>query len=47
MSAKVVWYRNAWWVRTHYAGTKKKERKIGATHADKHRAERIAEKINA
>jgi len=46
MSAKVIWYRDAWWVRTHFAGTKKREKKIGPTKADKRRAEKIAEKIN-
>ena len=47
MSAKVVWYREAWWIRTHFAGTKKREKKIGPTAVDKRRAERIAEQINA
>lgn len=46
MSAKVVWYRAAWWVRTHYHG-RKRDRRIGATKADKRRAEKIAEQINA
>ena len=46
MSAKVVWYREAWWVRTHYLG-KKRDRRIGNTKADKRRAEKIAELINA
>ena len=46
MSAKVVWYRGAWWVRTHYHG-RKRDRRIGATKADKRRAEKIAEQINA
>jgi len=46
VSAKVVWYRAAWWVRTHYHG-KKRDRRIGATAADKRRAEKIAEQINA
>ena len=47
MSSKVVWYRGSWWVRTHWAGTKKKERKIGPTKADRREAERIARQINA
>ena len=46
MSAKVVWYREAWWVRTHYHG-KKRDRRIGTSKADKRRAEKIAEQINA
>ena len=46
MGAKVVCYREAWWVRTHFAGTKKKEKKVGPTKADKRRAEKIAKKIN-
>ena len=46
MAAKVVWYRDAWWVRTHAQG-KKRDRKIGPTKADKRRAEKIAEKVNA
>jgi hypothetical protein len=47
MSAKVVWYRGSWWVRTHWAGTKKKERKIGPTKADRRAADGIARQINA
>ncbi len=46
MAAKVIWYREAWWVRTRW-NNKKKERKIGSTKADKRRAEKIAEQINA
>jgi integrase len=46
MAAKVVWYRNAWWVRTHAQG-KKRDRKIGPSKADKRQAGKIAEKINA
>jgi hypothetical protein len=46
MAAKVVWYRDAWWVRTHAQG-KKRDRKIGPTKADKRKAEKIAEKVNA
>ena len=47
MSAKVVWYRGSWWVRTHWAATKKKERKIGPTKADRREADQIARQINA
>jgi len=46
MAAKVVWYRDSWWVRTHDRG-KKRDRRVGSTKADKRAAERIAEKINA
>ena len=46
MSAKVVWYREGWWVRTHDRG-KKHDRRVGPTKADKRAAERIAERINA
>ncbi len=46
MAAKVVWYRNAWWVRTH-AGRKKHDRKVGPTKAHKREAGEIARKINA
>ena len=45
MAAKVVWYREAWWVRTHAKG-KKHDRKIGPRKADKRQAEEIARKIN-
>jgi integrase len=50
MAAKVVWYREAWWVRTRWtAGAKanKKDRRVGTTKADKRLAEEIAKKINA
>ena len=47
MASKVVWYREAWWVRTRWAGSKKKDRRIGATKAHKRQAEEIAKKINA
>jgi integrase len=46
MASKVIWYREAWWVRTRWAGTKKRERRIGPTKADKRAAEEIAKKIN-
>ncbi len=46
MAAKVVWYRNSWWVRTHAAG-KKHDRKVGPTKAHKREAGEIARKINA
>ena len=46
MAAKIKWDRGAWWVFTHYDGRRKKKR-IGPTKADKRRAERIAEKIDA
>ncbi len=46
MAAKVVWYRNAWWVRTHHGG-RKKDRRIGPKKADERQAEEIARKINA
>ena len=45
MAAKVVWYREAWWVRTHANG-KKHDRKVGSTKANKRQAEEIARKIN-
>jgi hypothetical protein len=41
MAAKVIWYREAWWVRTHHA-RKKQERRIGPRKADKRIAEQIA-----
>ena len=47
MAAKVVWYREAWWVRTRWGGNKKRDRRAGTTMADKRRAEKIAEQINA
>ncbi len=47
MAAKVVWYREAWWIRTRWGGNKKKDRRIGPTKADKRLAEEIAQKINA
>jgi integrase len=46
MASKVKWDRNAWWVVTHYQGKRKRNR-IGSAKADKVRAEKIAEKINA
>ena len=47
MAAKVTWYRDAWWVRTRWAGNRKKDRRIGPSKADKRAAEEIAKKINA
>ncbi len=47
MAAKVVWYREAWWVRTRWGGNKKKDRRIGTTRTHKRQAEEIAKKINA
>ena len=46
MASKVVWYREAWWVRTRWDANKKKDRRIGATRAHKREAEEIAKKIN-
>ena len=46
MASKVVWYREAWWVRTRWAGNKKKDKRIGTTKAHKRQAEEIAKKIN-
>ena len=47
MAAKVVWYREAWWLRTRWGGNKKKDRRIGTTKADKRLADDIARQINA
>ena len=47
MASKVVWHREAWWVRTRWGGNKKKDRRIGTTKADKRQAEQIAKQINA
>ena len=46
MAAKVVWYRDAWWLRVHHKG-KKKDRRLGPTKADQRQAEEIARKVNA
>ncbi len=46
MGAKAVWYREAWWVRTH-ANRRKRDRRVGPTKADKKQALEIAKKINA
>src|SRR5262245_21664794 len=46
MSAKVKWYRGAWWVDVHDGGKRKKKR-IGPTAAHKRQAEEIAKKLNA
>ncbi len=47
MAAKVVWYREAWWVRTRWGGNRKREKRIGPTKADKRLAVEIARKVNA
>jgi hypothetical protein len=47
MAAKVVWYREAWWVRTRWDGDKKRDRRIGTTREYKREAEEIARKVNA
>ena len=46
MAAKVKWDRGAWWVFTHYESKRTKKR-VGTTKADRQRAVKIAEKINA
>jgi len=46
MSAKVVRYRDAWWVRIRFNG-KKREKRFGPTSKDKNAALKTAEKINA
>ena len=46
MSAKVRSIRGAWWVVTHYQGKRRKKR-IGATKADRRKAQKIADKINS
>ncbi len=46
MASKVRWLKDAWWVVTHFEGRRKKKR-IGPSKADKRRAEKIAEKIDA
>ena len=46
MSAKVKWDRSAWWVVTHHDKRRWKKR-VGPTKADKRRAEKIAERVNA
>jgi transposase InsO family protein len=43
VSAKVVWYRDAWWVRTHHR-RRKRDRRIGPSKADKRQAEVIRPK---
>jgi integrase len=47
VAAKVTWYREAWWVRTRWAGNRKRDRRIGPTAADKRAAEQIAKQVNA
>ncbi len=46
MSAKVKNDRGAWWVITHYQGRRTKKR-IGTTKADRRKAQKIADEINA
>lgn len=46
MAAKVVWYRDAWWIRVHHKG-RKKDKRVGPTKADKRQAKEIANKVNA
>ncbi len=46
MASKVRQLKGAWWVVTHYDG-KRRKRRVGPTKADKRRAEKIAETINA
>jgi integrase len=46
MSAKVQWYRDSWWVMTHWEG-KRRRKRVGPTKAHKREAEEIARKINA
>lgn len=46
MAAKVRWYRDAWWVRTHANG-RRTDRRVGPTSAHKTRAEKLAKEINA
>ena len=46
MSAKVRWWKQAWWVVTHADGRRYAKR-IGSTRDDKRAATRIAEEINA
>ncbi len=46
MAAKVRFNRGAWWVFTHHAGKRTKQR-LGPTKADRRRAEKIAEQITA
>jgi len=49
MAAKVVWYREAWWVRTRWTEDgkeRKRDRRIGSTKEDRRQAETIAGKVN-
>ena len=46
MSAKVRNIRGAWWVVTHYRAKRTKKR-IGTTKADRRKAQKIADEINA
>jgi len=45
VSAKVIWYREAWWMRACHKG-RKTDRKIGSTASDKREAQRLADEIN-
>ena len=46
MSARVKLWKGSYWVFVHDRG-KRRTRKIGPTKADRRRAERIAEQVNA
>jgi integrase len=41
-----VWYRGAWWIRTHHKG-RKRDKKVGPAATDKRQAQEIARKVNA
>jgi len=45
LGAKVIYYRNAWWVRTHVGG-QKIEKRFGPTAADKRAAQELIREIN-
>lgn len=46
MAAKVRWRDDAWWVATHHRGRRKMQR-VGPTKADRRKAEKLADRINA
>jgi len=46
LSAKVKWFRDAWWVITHHRGSRS-VRRVGATKRDHEAALQIATKVNA
>jgi len=46
MAAKVIWYREAWWVRSRFNG-RKKEKRFGPAQSDKRRANDAMRQINA